>query len=41
MVDLNRVDEAHRSTWQATVRMTRNSVIAVVLTLVLMAVFLL
>jgi hypothetical protein len=41
MVDLNQVDETHRATWLGTVRMARNSVIAIVLVLVLMAVFLL
>lgn len=41
MVDLNRVDDMHRSTWHSSVRMARNSVIGVVLVLVLMAIFLL
>jgi|ADGO01.1.fsa_nt_gi hypothetical protein len=41
MVDLNRVDEEHRNTWQSAVRIARNAIIAVVLILVLMAIFLL
>ena len=41
MVDLNRVDEAHRNTWNSVVRFSRNSVFAIVITLVLMAIFLL
>lgn len=41
MVDLNGVDEAHRATWHSTVHTARNAIIGVILTLVLMAIFLL
>jgi len=41
MVDLNRVDEMHRNSWNGTVRVARNSVLAILLLLILMAIFLL
>ena len=41
MVDMNGIDNAHRDTWRATVRVGRNSVVAIVILLVLMAIFLL